>query len=434
MFKRNPIKLSLIVIVAFMGAVGCSTNSSSDSQSATIKGSVDANSAKQKTQNSSLQGTVVTASRVTSNGSIKAIEGAKTETNASGEFTLNVDVESAEHVIIVAENEGSTWKGYLSSEVKNGGSFTLKPINTESTAESEVYTKLVASGDADIVQKSDVEAVVSSETASEIETGLTTAGEVATALSNSAKARAEFYTETMQDNAEQSLQETYDYLAEAQFKLESDLAASSSAEERSEAYDVFIQSSVNAYINAGLSASNTAQVLDMWSRVAVNSMTAVSSDIKEDVRMHSSLMAATAIDMAVQAEAEASDMSESSIQAIIDAGIQLRSDIKSSTGIEGDVEAAFEAYHDSVRNTMESDASFEANVMVNIDNKINSNDGAKSNFSSSISSVLKASAVFNIYNSFYSSIEETVNSSMSGSSDSEIKAVSSIMFLINLAS
>ncbi|MCP9292844.1 hypothetical protein [Gracilimonas sediminicola] len=433
MFTTNHIKLSIVILITALVAMGCSTNSSNNG-SATIEGSVQPESSKQKVTASSVEGAVVTAARVTSEGSFETMEGTETETNASGNFMLEVDVEAAENIVIVAKKEGNEWRGFLSSEVENGSSVTLKPINTESTAESSVFAEVVASGNADIVQKSDIEAVVTNNVASEVESGLTSSAQIAAALKNSAEARVEFYSEMMQDNSEEALEETYELLAEAQFQLESELAASSSAEARSEAYDVFIESTVNAYVNAGLDASATAKALEMWSRVTVNSMTAVSSEIKNDVRAQASLIAATAVDLAVQAEAEATEMSESSKQAIIDAGVELRSDIEASAGVASEVEAAFEAYHDEVRNTMESDTAFEATVILNIDNEINSDNGAKSNFSSSISGILKASAVFDVYESFFTSIQGTVESNLSGSSESEIEAVSQIMILINLAS
>lgn len=433
MFTTNHIKLSIVILITALVAMGCSTNSSNNG-SATIEGSVQPESSKQKVTASSVEGAVVTAARVTSEGSFETMEGTETETNASGNFMLEVDVEAAENIVIVAKKEGNEWRGFLSSEVENGSSVTLKPINTESTAESSVFAEVVASGNADIVQKSDIEAVVTNNVASEVESGLTSSAQIAAALKNSAEARVEFYSEMMEDNSEEVLEETYELLAEAQFQLESELAASSSAEARSEAYDVFIESTVNAYVNAGLDASATAKALEMWSRVTVNSMTAVSSEIKNDVRAQASLLAATAVDLAVQAEAEATEMSESSKQAIIDAGVELRSDIEASAGVASEVEAAFEAYHDEVRNTMESDTAFEATVILNIDNEINSDNGAKSNFSSSISGILKASAVFDVYESFFTSIQGTVESNLSGSSESEIEAVSQIMILINLAS
>lgn len=427
------LKFSILILCIAIVGVGCSINSS-DSDTATINGSVQEQSSQQKASNYGVEGAVVTAAQVTSQGSIEAIDGVETETNASGEFSLDVDVESAQHIVIMAKKEGKTWRGYLSGHVKNGTNHTLKPLSSESSAETEVFTQLVTSGNADIVQKSDVEAVVSNDVAAEIESNAATASRIAVALKNAAKTRAEYYRETLENNAESTLEATFEALAEAQFQLEAELAASTSAEQRAEAYEVFVHSTANAYVNAGLDVSSSAKVLEMWSRVFVNSLTAVSTEAKEQARMNASLVVATAIDLAVQAEAEASGMSESSQEAIIEAGVKLKSAIQASAGIASEVKTAFEAYKDEVRSTMENDSSFEATVIIQIDSDINASNGAKSTFTSSIATVLDASTVFDIYQNYYNTIETVVETSLTGNSEAEKRAVSQIMILINLAS
>lgn len=429
----NNLKYSILILCIAIVGFGCSTNSSND-DTATINGSVQEQSSQQKVTNQYVEEAVVTAARVTSEGSIETIDGVKTETDASGEFTLNVDVESAQNIVIIAEKEGTTWSGYLSGHVENGGSFILKPLNTESSAETDVFMQLVASGNADIVQKSDVETVVTSQMATEIRSDASAASRIAVALKNAAEARANYYAETLGSSAESRLEATFEAMADAQFQLESELAASTSSEQRTEAYEVFIQSTINAYINAGLETSSSAKVIEMWSRVFVNSLTAISTDIKEQSRMNASLVAAAAIDLAVQAQAEASGMSESSQEAIVEAGVQLRSAIRASIGVASEVKAAFEAYHDEVKSTMENDSSYEATAIIQIDSQINASTGPKTTFKSSIATALDASVVFDIYQSYYNTIKTTVETSLTGHSESEIEAASQIMILINLMS
>ncbi len=429
----HRMRASLIIIIMAFAGFGCSTNSS-DSGSATINGSVEGNSQKQKAAVTNVEGAVVTAAKVTANGSIETIKGAETQTNASGEFTLDVDVESAQHILIVAEKEGTEWKGFLTAAAENGNTIQLKPLNSETTAESAVYTEIVSSAKADIVQKSDIEAVVTAEIASEINGQLMATETVAAALVKSAEARVEFYSERFQNKSEAKLKKTYELLAEAQLRLESELAATASAEARSEAYDVFVESTANAYINAGLTASEAAEVLDIWARMAVNSMATVSSDVKNETRKQTSLIAAIAIDLAVQAEAEAANMEESTTQAIINAGTELRTAINAGAGVKADIEAAFESYHEEVKTAMENDASFNASVILTIDSEINAESGAKSEFESALSGMLNLDSVLNIYTDFFTNIEGVVQSNLSEGTNAEIEAVTQIMFLVNLAS
>lgn len=429
---KNLKYIFISLLVASVG-FGCSTNSSNDS-SATISGSVEGQQGQQKAQFSNVEGAVVTAAEVTSSGSVQTIDGTETETDASGNFNLDVDVESAQNIAIVAENEGQTWMGYLSSEVENGSSYTLKPINTESTAETEVYTEVVSSGNANLVSKADVEAAVSNNSAAAINSSSSNASRVATGLKNAAEARAEFYAETIGDGSEDALNATAQAAAQAQFQLETELASTTSEQEREEAYDIFVESMVNAYTSAGLEASSAAKSIEMWSRVYVNSVASTSTEVRDDARQNSSLLTATAIDLAVRSEAEASGMSESSQQAIADAGIELKSAVKASAGVQSEVEAAFEAYHEEVRSTMESDGSLDAAVIIEIDSEINSTGGAKSTFNSSIAAVVDASVVFDIYESFYTNISGMVESSLEGASENQVTAVSNVLILINLAS
>ncbi|MEX0609142.1 MAG: hypothetical protein WD016_05900 [Balneolaceae bacterium] len=424
------LQFSIITLLASLTFFACSTDSTSDS-SATINGSVESESTNKVAKARSVEGAVVSAARVTSNGSLETIEGATTETNASGSFSLEVDVKSAQNIVILAEKESQEWKAFLSGKVENGQSYTLKPLNTESSAETKVFSRVVASGNADIVQKADIEAVVSNKNAAAVNSGVLAAGEFASALKNSSQARVEFYMESFQDDAESRLDDTYAFMAEAQFELEADLAASSSTEEEENAHELFLEKTINAYTNAGLEASGAAKSVEMWSRIFVNSFTTVSSETKEDARKNSSLLVAIATDNAVQARAEASAMSESSKEAIVEAGAHLKTSLRASAGAKSEVESAFEEYHNEVRNTMESDTAFEATVILEIDSEINSSSGVKSDFSSSISSVISAATAYDIYSSFYSAINAIVEDKMDASGETEV--VAEIMILINLA-
>lgn len=432
MRRFNHFKLSIFFVVGALFVSACST--SSDNDTAIIKGSVEQQGSEQQAKLADTEAYVVSAAHVTSNGSFEIIEDTQTETDASGKFKLEIDAEAANNIAVVAQKEGKEFKGFLTSEVKNGKTYTMKTLNTESSAEAEVFSRVVASGHSDIVQKADIEAVVSSKTAAEIESSTTTANRIATGLNNAAEARVEFYRNNIEDDSEEALENTYESLAKAQVRLESKLGATTNAEAREEAYQVFAEAVVDAYAEAELEASSAAKAIEMWSRVFVNSITTASSEVENDARMHASVITAIAIDQAVQAEAKSSDMSDSSKEAIAEAGITLRSDVQASAGVRSDVEAAFENYHEEVSTIMENDSSFEASLIIEINSEINASGGAKSTFRSAISGVLSASLVYDIYESFYSSVSGTVQSKINEDNEAKVESVSEIMILINLVS
>ncbi|HCT53328.1 MAG TPA: hypothetical protein DF712_12820, partial [Balneola sp.] len=300
-FYKYPIMILMLAVIGF----ACS-DSNNNSDSATVNGSVEQSQAKAKTLT---EGTVVTMATVTANGSINTIEGAETTTDANGKFSLSFDASTAQNYVVVAENNGAEAMGFLSTQVENGQSIQLKPIDTESTAESNVFARLVAQGDADLVTKSDIEAMVTSTNESEVRNSASLASQFAVALASSAEARADFFANEVEGNGEEKLNATLEILADAQTRLEADLSAASSTQAETEAYDLFLETSANAFVSAGVEANKAAQAIEIWGRVLVNNINSASTEIKNSVRSQTSIMAGIAIDAAVRAEAEASEMS-----------------------------------------------------------------------------------------------------------------------------
>lgn len=426
----NKLKYSLLTAtIAFAGFACSDSGSGSGDGQATVNGRVDGDSQKAK----SAQTTVVSAAKVTSSGSVETIEGTETETDANGSFQMNVDASTAQNIVVVAESEGKQWMGYAAAEIENGQSYTIKPIDVESSAETKIYSEVVAQGNADLVQKSDIEAAVSSNAAASVQSSATAAGQIATGLKNSAEARAEFYAETMGNEAESSLNQTYELMADAQANLQAELNTASSASEEEAAFEAFFNATADAYVSAGMTEEDAAKSIDSWGRIYVNSLTAVSSDVESDARANASMMAAIAIDNAVQVQAEAAGASESTVQAIAEAGATLKSEVKTSAGTASEIEASFQAYHDEVKTQMENDGSVSATLIVTVDSEINASSGAKSTFESSISGVLNASSVVDIYNSFEAEVKSAVEANGATLTEAQIEAVTELLVLINLS-
>jgi hypothetical protein len=404
---------------------------------AVIHGSIAESSTDEESQLQSsltnVEGITVTAARITSGGSFEAISETETETDASGNFTLHVDVESAQHIAVIAETDSEQLMGFLSDKVENDNSYTIKPLDIESTAETEIFASLVASGESDLVKKSDIELVVSSNNAASIKGSTSAVADIAAGLAEAAEARISFIAEKAEDNAEAVLNQAAELRAEAQFQLEASLEAAASAGQRDEAIEAYIYTVVDAYVDAGLDVSSTAKKFEMWSRLLINRIDDVSSEIKDEARSSTSILTAVAIDKAVQAEAEISGMSESTIEAIIDAGIQLKAEIKESGGASAEIEAAFEQYHSNVRSAMETDGSFEATAIIYIDADINASGGYKSILDTALSGTLGTSLVIEAYSAFYSSVHSSAENHLEEADDAQITAIANMMILINLA-
>ncbi|REL38387.1 hypothetical protein DYD21_00055 [Rhodohalobacter sp. SW132] len=428
--------LSFILII---GLAACSDSSTgvSEDQEATIHGSIETNQsqAKAQTSNSNVEGTTVTAARITTDGSFETIAGTETEANASGEFSLQVDVNAANQIVVIAEHSEGELRGFISAEIENNQSYRLKPLNGESTAETAVFAEIVSVGNADIVWKTDIETVIRPETAAEINAESSASADIATAITNYAEARAEFFfAEAADGDGEAILEQSADLIAEAQFEYETNAEAAADSEDLRAAFKSLIDAKIDAYTEAGAQAGEVATMIHMQKNALHNSISNQSEEIQNSVRASASLYAATAVDFAAQTNAEASGMSETTVSAIADAGADLKTEIEASSGASSEIEAAFEAYHEEVRTAMENDSNVEAQVIVDIDAEINSNGGAKFVFENAISGVIDANLLGDIYTTFTSSVESEVESRSEDLVELDLEAMAEIFILINLYS
>lgn len=399
---------------------------------ATINGSVDESSqSKVQSGETSAEAGVVSAARINSSGSVEIIEGTETEFNASGRFSLQVDAGVSDHIIVVAETAEGEVKGFISAGIENNQSYTIKPLNAESNAETAVFAEVIANGKADVVQKSDIEVAVRGNAAADINSSSSAAAEVAAAVSNSAEARAEFISE-FESDARFNL--AAELIADAQFQLESNLDVAASDDERKAAFDAFLEAKVNAYAESGMEMSNIGQMFHLQAEVKQNTFSSVSADVENSARASVSVLAAIAIDNAVNAKAQASGASDATISAIADAGVNLRAELESSSGAETEIENAFETYHQEVRAAFESDSSTEATVIVTVDAEINVNGGAKSSFKSSLSGLLDLGLLTDAYADFTSSVQSTAEAESDVIGEIDVETVTDIVVLINLFS
>lgn len=440
MYSKFNLILTTVTLLVLFTFTACSDDNSTGNNGgetpesqATVNGQVEDEFSKSSASHAKVEGAVVTAATISSSGSIEMMEATETEVESSGEFTLELDASAAEEVVVVAEHEGEQLMGYISAEIENGSSYTMKPIDVESSAETDVFAQIKSQGNTDIVHKSDIETVITSNSAADIYGDGSATADIAAAVTNSAEARAEFFSE-FSESAESDIEAYFETMTDAQFSYESTLNSSSSVDEEEAAFEGYLETKVNAYSEASLNEKQTAEFLHAQGQVILNSMSSVSSEVENDARHSSSTMIAIATDNAVQARAEASGMSDATISAIADAGVSLRSEVQGSGGSEGTISAAFETYHDEVRSAMESDSSVEGTAVVTIDTEINAAGGVKANFHSTLSGLVDTSSLTDLYIDFDNDVSAIVdaNSALIGDVDAEVLA--DIMVLINLSS
>lgn len=424
-FTKTLKLLTFALGVAFLG-VNCSSSNDSG-ESVMISGRVDTNSQSKVVSN---EATVVSAGYINSSGEIETIEGTETEISSTGSYTVAFDAEAYQNIVVVATSGSQTWTGYVEGSVENGSEYTIKPIDVESSAETMVYSELVADGNAEMIHKSEIEAVVTADIASEVHSSSSTAAKIATGLYNAARVRAEYFESQFEGEADAKMSMAADAMIDAQVELESRLDAASDASDVEGAYTTFFSAMSEVYLDAELEANQSANLIEMWGRVFVNSTATVSSDVRNEMNTQVSLFTSIVVDKAVRLELAAANAEQATMEWAETAGNDLKASITASAGVRSEIEAAFEAYHDDIKAAMENDAGFSSTVIVSIDSEINSSTGAKSSFESSIAATISADLVLNIYNSFYTSVETTVESN-NEISDAEVEVITDLMILIN---
>ena len=434
MFLKNKLTIFSGLLLLLMTFQACSDSSVSvDENVALIQGSVESSGTSEKAvSNADVSAATASAARISSNGSFDIISETETQVDASGNFTLEVDANSLNHIAVLVETNGEILKGYLSKSIENGQSYTIKPVNSVSTAEAVVFADIVAKGKADIVHKADIEAVVNQRSATAIRSSSTASGRVAAAVENSADARVTFFTEYGEADAETKMNTWFEIMTEAQAEFESAIRNNSSTEAKEAAFDALLESKLYAYAEAGLSEVEVSKLVHMQAKVKNNSLGSASSDIRSDVRASSTLLVALAVDKATIARAEASGMSQATISAIADAGAKLTREIRASVGTDSQIQAAFETYHEEVKAAIESDSSVDGSVIVTIDLEINATGGAKYIFDSAIAGILSLNILNDAYAEFAGSVRNSVESRSDLIGSVEADAMADILLLINL--
>lgn len=192
-FSRSFKSIMFVLGFAVLG-LNCSDDNTSGTSSdyATISGQVE--SSKSKTINN--QATVVSAAYVTANSSVETISDTETNVDASGNFELQVDAEAYQNIIVEAKSDTETTMGFVSGSVENGSEYTIKPIDAESKAETMVFAELVANNGSNNVSKAEIEAIVTAESAANVNSSSATS--IAAALKKGAEVRFIFRVNSTQ--------------------------------------------------------------------------------------------------------------------------------------------------------------------------------------------------------------------------------------------
>lgn len=425
----------LFVIISAVG-FGCGdsvTDPDTDpgSDPATIQGRVaDEN----PDDEDSMEGWIVTASEVETDGSLQPLGQVEAETGADGEFTLVIDGEDAanasDNIIIRATKDGNERKAVLTAELESGTTVYAKPLTGESTGEANIYEHLIEIGDADMVTEADIESNFGPAASAE----LTDEGTV-TSMSQALVTMAEtedrsFESQEVEITGDMSTQ-IEDAQAEAQIQLETDLY--NDPDQREQIYDTYHQQLASAYTDAGIGESAYARTRHVSGVMLDKNTEELSEATRAEMRVSNGTAVAIGIDRAVQSRLEAVNADEARIDEAADAGMTLRNEIAAdNSATESEVETAFQTYNNAIVTILQEEFPENELAIADANAEINAAAGARAQLDNEVDGVNDAQLVVDAYAAYDDDVESTVNAELMGATTEETDAITDIMVLINL--
>ncbi len=124
-----------------------------------ITGRVEGNGAVSKASVDSLQGVVVTAFAINADGS-RGAQMARDTTDAQGNFLLTTTAQGGQNWLLVAVQGNMQWMSRYNDTLTRGKTDTARPLNFESTLQTQVYLSLQGSDSGRQVRSGEITAAI----------------------------------------------------------------------------------------------------------------------------------------------------------------------------------------------------------------------------------------------------------------------------------
>lgn len=338
---KNTFKLILALLIASTATLGCTEIDPSSASSSSVSGqlSPDHERAGEGSQQQAH------AYRIEDTGEL--IQIASASVDAQSKFQLDLSAEAGQDLLLAIEDETSGRLGAVLVESTGDMSLTSVPIDSETTFEADVFVELRASGqwDDSSMSQSYIRSQIEARTAAEAEASAdyeATVRETASAMAESMmafKARLEYEA---QAEVAARMEQAHAALLEAQQAFDARIASRGESTVQA-ADEAFARAYFEAYVEAGFTAEAVAEAV-----VAAQASAEAQGEATVDAGERSmELFKAQLVGFANEAQLRAAGLTESAVQASIDAHAQLMLSLEAaySSGTES-AEAVAQAWTD----------------------------------------------------------------------------------------
>ncbi|MCF7808948.1 MAG: hypothetical protein K9M49_04740 [Candidatus Marinimicrobia bacterium] len=432
--KLKSISLGLIAI---MMVVACDSNPTGTENTTTdyavVRGKVDQSSAA-KLAKSADGSTVAYLAEVQADGSMKLASRDSVTVNADGTFELETQATNDEYLVVVVDNGQDQKKSTVNKPPHGERPVYTKPVNDESTEESNTWMQVIAEGKTEAVTYSDIDMLIDSDVAAQIKAGNVSSADIAMQIETSNESRKQILVDDFEATTTAQLDATVTAQANAQADLDEALYSANSEAEIQAALQAQWAAYVQAYEDAGVDASMYAKAEQAAVASGEHEMSAsgqANAQARFELKQRTRMRLANMLQASVAAGFEALDADTVQINSATQAGLNLQADLNAAQSTQ-EITAAFQTYHDSIIAGLSTSFGLESNLISSIDAGINGTTGLKATLSSSLSITTSTQAIINAYLTFYNGIRTLVETTLSAHSQAEIDATVKICILANL--
>lgn len=438
-YKLNKIAALLLILSASFLFTNCSDDenpvNADQGNTAKIEGRVTGSSGFSKTtglnKTNSIEGATVIIAEVQSNGSLSTVSSSSVKTDAQGRFTVETNSMNAKNLVVVAQKNNVEWKAVVSAETKSGSTIYCPPVNDETTAEAEVYSEVVAEGEANTVSYADVQYYIDSEIAAKIKGNSSMRAQLVSALKAEARAKSKAFASSYFQTSASTMESVNNAKAMAQIELEASLnAAGESSSGYDAAFKIYEQAVIDAYANAGVEKSECFKIIEISSNEMLRVSSAFSGEIHFALMKRAAKREALAKRKAQEEEFDSAGAQQEQKNTVVSAGVTLTASIDAASSAS-EIEAAFKSYHDTVVEQLKITFQSQESAIVSIDSSINSSGGLKAVLEASIIAAINTDAIVNAYLKFYNDCENLVETEMSTASSVQVESASEILLIAN---
>ncbi|HEX9898894.1 MAG TPA: hypothetical protein VGC81_06690 [Candidatus Methylomirabilis sp.] len=374
-----------------------------------------------------VEGATVVLVRVAADGSQNVISLAPETTDAKGRFVLETDVEGRGRFLVTATGSNSSWRALVSAGLAHGTAVASPPLNSESTAEADVFLMLSAGAEsgaradvaAGINARLGVGAVEQTSVRAALAEGFAFGGDVTT----EALARAGMTAEQLEAAAEGRLS--------ALVHFEAALHAAETSADMKAAVNGHLEADLGAPLDAGVAAETQAWVRAAAGLGVLQTAEPIQGDARVELARRTAEIRARATALAVAKIFTDLNAPAPTLVSLAGARISVLAAIDAA-GTRPGIEAALEAYHEAILNALEVTLGLRGGAVVSSQAALNEVGGPVFDLELALVVAATADAWADAFTDFRATVRSVVAVNLTAAPATEVDAVADCLTLLNV--